>query len=96
MMTAYILRLLVMLPLVGGLAFGSLWLWRRVQPGVAAGQAERKLKLVETLGVGTTDRLAVVEFSGRQLLLAISRGRIELLTEAAPAASSASRRKAQS
>jgi flagellar protein FliO/FliZ len=96
MITTYILRLLVMLPLVGGLAFGSLWLWRKVQPGLAPGQAERKLKLVETLGLGTTDRIAVVEFCGRELLLAISRGRIELLTEAAAATRPAPHRKAQS
>ena len=35
MMWAYILKLLILIPLVGGLAYGSLWLWRRVQPGMA-------------------------------------------------------------
>ena len=91
-MAAYIIKLLIMLPLVGGLAYGSLRLLRRLQPGLAAGQAERTVKLVETLALGTTDRLAVVEFNGRQLLLAVSRGRIELLTETGGPKNRASRR----
>ena len=33
-MFEYILRLLILLPLVGGMAWGSLWLWKRVQMGV--------------------------------------------------------------
>ena len=33
-MLEYILRLLGRLPLVGGMAWGSLWLWKRVQMGV--------------------------------------------------------------
>ena len=32
-MFEYILRLLILLPLVGGMAWGSLWLWKRVQMG---------------------------------------------------------------
>lgn len=94
-MTAYIIKLLVMLPLVGALAFASLWLWRKVQPGLAGGHSERRLKLVETLAMGTTDRLALVEFEGKKLLLSVSRGRIELLSEAAPAAQRGSRKKPQ-
>ena len=31
----YIIKLLILIPLVGGLAWGSLWLWRRAQPGMA-------------------------------------------------------------
>ena len=34
MMWAYILKLVILIPLVAGLAYGSLWLWRRVQPGM--------------------------------------------------------------
>lgn len=84
MMWAYILKLLVLVPLVGGLAFGALWLWRKVQPGMAGmafGQRDRSVKLIDALPLGATGRLAVVEFSGRQLLLAVARGRIELLAE---------------
>jgi flagellar protein FliO/FliZ len=81
-MTAYLLRLIVLLPLVAGMAFGALWLWRRVQPGLALGQRDRAVKLVDAIPMGATGRLAVVEFAGKRLLLAVSRGRIELLSEA--------------
>lgn len=86
MMTSYILKLLVLIPLVCGLAFGALYLWRKVQPGLATGQRERRLKLVDGLAVGAASRLAVVEFGNKQLLVSISRGRIELLSEAPLAA----------
>src|SRR3546814_14214433 len=75
-MTAYILKLLIMLPLVAGLAFGALWLWRRAQPGMALGQRERAVKIVDALPLGAVGRLAVVEFADKRLLVAVSRGRI--------------------
>jgi flagellar protein FliO/FliZ len=81
-MTAYILRLVILLPLVAGMAFGALWLWRRVQPGLALGQRTRAVKLIDAIPMGATGRLAVVEFAGKQLLIAVSRGRIEKLAEA--------------
>ena len=80
-MTAYILKLLIMLPLVAGLAFGALWLWRRVQPGMTLGQRERAIKIVDALPLGAVGRLAVVDFADKRLLVAVSRGRIELLSE---------------
>lgn len=81
MMTAYILKLLLMLPLVGGLAYGALWMWRKAQPGMAFGQRDRLVKLVDAVPLGATSRLAVVEFGEKRLLLAVSRGRIDLLSE---------------
>jgi flagellar protein FliO/FliZ len=82
MMTAYILRLLILVPLVAGLAFLALWLWRKVQPGMAVGQRDRLVKMVDAIPLGTTGRLAVVEFSGKHLLLAVARGQVQLLSEA--------------
>ena len=82
MMTAYILKLILMVPLVGGLAFGALWLWRKVQPGMALGQRARLVKLVDAVPLGATGRLAVVEFGDKRLLLAVSRsGGVQLLSE---------------
>jgi len=83
MMTAYLLRLLLLLPLVGGLAVGALWLWRRVQPGMAIGigPRERAVKIVDAVPMGTMGRLAVVEFSGRRYLVGVSRGRMDLIAE---------------
>ena len=83
MMLDYVLRLLILVPLVAGLAFGALWLWRRVQPGLAMGQRNRLVKLVDAIPMGATGRLAVVEFADRRLLIAVSRGRIELIAETA-------------
>ena len=82
MMTAYILRLLILVPLVAGLAFLALWLWRKVQPGMALGQRDRLVTMVDALPLGTTGRLAVVEFSGKRLLLAVARGQVQLISEA--------------
>ncbi len=83
MMTAYILKLLILVPLVGGMAFGALWLWRKAQPGMALGQRERLVKVVDAVPFGTTGRLAVVDFADKRLLLAVSRGGVHLISEAA-------------
>ena len=83
MMTAYILKLLLMVPIVGGMACGALWLWRKVQPGMALGQRERLVNVVDGDPLGTTGRLAVVEFGDKRLLLAVSRGTVQLLSESA-------------
>lgn len=77
----YFLQLILMLLLVIALAVGSLWLWRKVQPGLS-GSRERAIRVVDALPVGATGRLAVVEFADKRLLIAVSRGRIELLAEA--------------
>jgi flagellar protein FliO/FliZ len=81
MMWAYILKLVILVPLVAGLAYGSIWLWRRIQPGMAMGQREKLVKLVDAVPLGATGRLAVVEFGDKKLLLAVSRNGIQLLSE---------------
>ncbi len=82
MMLDYLLRLLLLLPLVGGLAYGSLWLWRKLQPGIAIGNRQRAIKIVDAIPMGATGRLAVVEFANRHILISVSRGRIEKIAEA--------------
>jgi flagellar protein FliO/FliZ len=82
MMTAYVLKLIFLVPVVGGLAFAALWLWKKVQPGMAMGQRDRLVKLVDAVPLGATGRLAVVDFEGKRLLLAVTRaGGVQLLTE---------------
>jgi flagellar protein FliO/FliZ len=81
MMTAYLLKLVILVPLVAGLAYGALYLWRKLQPGMAMGQRERLVKLVDAVPLGATGRLAVVEFGGRNLLIAVSRSGVQLLSE---------------
>jgi len=81
MMISYILKLLFLVPLVAGMAFGALWLWRKAQPGLAMGQRERAVKLVDAIPLGATGRLAVVDFADKRLLIAVSRGTVQLLSE---------------
>ena len=81
MMWWYILKLIVVLGVVSLLAFGSLWLWRRVQPGMAFTQRERMVKLVDAIPLGATGKLAVVDFAGKRLLLAVSRTGVTLVSE---------------
>lgn len=81
-MTDYILRLFILIPMVGGLAWGSLWLWRRVQLGLPVqGSAARSARMVDVMPLGTSGKLAVVEFGGRELLIAVSRTQISLIAE---------------
>lgn len=80
---AYILKLIILIPLVAALAWGSLWLWRRAQQGIgAAGKRERLVKLLDATPLGATAKLAVVEFEGRRLLLAVSRNGVQLVSDA--------------
>ena len=83
-MFEYILRLLILLPLVGGMAWGSLWLWKRVQMGVPLTGAAKQARAVEMVGVlplGPGTKLAVVEFAGQQILLSVSRGQVTRLAD---------------
>jgi flagellar protein FliO/FliZ len=82
MMLEYILRLLILIPFVGALAWASLWLWRRTQLGMpSTGGAQRPAKMIDVITLGTSGKLAVVEFGGRELLIAVSRSQISLLAE---------------
>lgn len=80
-MLEYFLKLFILLPLVGGMAFGALWLWRKYQPGMLLGQQDRAVKLIDAIPMGTFGKLAVVEFEGKRILLSVTRGRIDKIAE---------------
>lgn len=83
-MFEYILRLLILLPLIGGMAWGSLWLWKRVQMGVplVGGAAKtRAVEMVDVLPLGPGSKLAVVEFAGQRILVAVSRNGITRIAD---------------
>ncbi|OAO01828.1 FliO/MopB family protein [Parasphingorhabdus sp.] len=75
-MTFYIIKLIIMLPLCGVLIYGSLWLYRKYQPKMMMRQNANMLNIVETLPLGVQSKLAVVDFEGRKILVAITRGSI--------------------
>jgi flagellar protein FliO/FliZ len=83
-MFEYILRLLILLPIVGGMAWGSLWLWKRVQMGVplVGGSAKaRAVEMIDVLPLGPGSKLAVVEFAGQRVLIAVSRNGITRIAD---------------
>lgn len=79
----YLLNVVVMLALVAGMAVGTLWLLRKFQPGFSVGgQREKLVRIVDAVPMGATGgRLAVVEFEGKRILVGVSRGRMDVLSE---------------
>lgn len=83
-MFEYILRLLILLPIIGGMAWGSLWLWKRVQMGVplvGGATKARAVEMVDVLPLGPGSKLAVVEFAGQRILVAVSRNGITRIAD---------------
>ncbi len=92
-MTYYIIKLIIMLPIMAGMIYGSLWLYKKYQPGMIArldmGPA-RDLKVVETVSMGVSGKLAVVEFAGQRILISVTRARIDTIACADAVTGSAS------
>ena len=78
----YIVKLLVLLPLIGGLAWASLHLANRLKSRIHGKQGPRVTRLLETTMLSPTLRLLVIEFHGREILVAASRTGITRLAEA--------------
>ena len=81
-MWTYILKLLVLLPLVCGLLIGCLYLWRRLESRLPGQPATRLLQVRETMMVSPGNRLAVLDFEGRRLLISVSRTGVTLIDKA--------------
>lgn len=79
----YVVKLLIILPLIGAMIWGSLKLAKRLQGqfGAPAGSG-KAVRIVETTMLSPTLRLAVIEFHGREILVSTSRGGITRLAEA--------------
>ena len=80
----YLLNVVVMLALVAGMAVGTLWLLRKLQPGLSTGGGrDRLVRIVDAVPVDRPGgRIAVVEFGGKRILVGVSRGRMDVLAEA--------------
>ena len=84
-MIEYFLRLALLLPLLGGLIWGSLWLTRYLQArlhGTPGDTAGRQLQLLETSLIAPGMKLAVVRFRDREILLGCTRHGLVRLGEA--------------
>jgi flagellar protein FliO/FliZ len=83
-MVEYLLRLALLLPLLGGLIYGSLWLTRWLQTRLhgVPGAGSRHLQVIETSLVAPGMKLAVVRFHDREILLGLSRQGLVRLGEA--------------
>ena len=79
----YVIKLIVLLPLIGGLAWGSLKLAQKAQGrlGVSQGQA-RRFRIIETTMLSPGLKLAVIEFGGREILVSASRQGLTRLGDA--------------
>lgn len=91
-MLEYLVRLALVLPLLGGMIWGSLWLTRFLQtrlagaPGAGMRGGGRHLQLIETSLIAPGIKLAVVRFHDREILLGLSRqGLVRLAEASAPA-----------
>lgn len=82
-MLLYLLKLLILLPLIGGLAWGSLKFAQKMQAKMGApADGTRSIRVVETTMLSPTLKLAVIEFHGREILVSASRQGLTRLAEA--------------
>lgn len=78
----YVLKLLILLPLIGLLAWGCLKLAAKMQAKVGGGATGKSVKVIETTMLSPTLKLAVLEFHGREILVSVSRAGLTRLAEA--------------
>ncbi len=79
MMWSYILKLIVLLPLVCGLMIGCLYLWRRLESRMPGRNETRMIAVKETMMISPGLRLAVIDFEGKRLLVSVGRGGVVLV-----------------
>lgn len=78
----YIVKLLVLLPLIGLLAWGCLKFAQKMQARVGGGGAAKSVRVIETVMLSPSLKLAVIEFHGREILVSASRTGLTRLAEA--------------
>ena len=79
----YVVKLLVLLPLIVAMIWGTMKLAQRMQGRLGAPQRGTKaVRIVETTMLSPTLRLAVIEFHGREILVSTSRNGLTRLAEA--------------
>jgi len=77
-----LLSTLLALAFVGGLAWVSIALLKRLQQGRGKGRpAESELRFVRALPVGAKERVVVVQYGGEEWVLGVTAGGISLLSK---------------
>jgi flagellar protein FliO/FliZ len=79
MMWSYVLKLVILLPLVCGLMIGALYLWRRLEARMPGREGTRMIAVKETMMISPGLRLAVIDFEGQRLLVSVGRGGVNLV-----------------
>ena len=79
MLWSYILKLVVLLPLICGLMIGCLYLWRRLETRLPGKATTRLVSVRGTMMISPGLRLAVLDFEGRRLLVSVGRGGVTLV-----------------
>ena len=79
----YVVKLILLLPIIGAMIWGSMKLLQKLQArvGVQPGTA-RAVRIVETTMLSPTLKLAVLEFRGKEILVSASRNGLVRLAEA--------------
>jgi flagellar protein FliO/FliZ len=78
----YIAKLLIVLPLIALIAWGSLRLAKRLEGRFAKAEGTAGLRIVETRMLSPTLRLAVIAFHDREILVSASKHGLVRLAEA--------------
>ena len=78
----YILKLIILLPMIGLLAWAALKLAKKMQDKAGIGGGSKSVRIVETAMLSPTLKLAVIEFHGREILVSASRQGLTRLAEA--------------
>jgi len=82
MLWSYVLKLVILLPLVCGLMIGCLYLWRKLEGRMPGKPSTRLIAVRETMMISPGLRLAVLDFEGRRLLVSVGRGGVQLVDRA--------------
>jgi flagellar protein FliO/FliZ len=77
----YLLKLAVVLPLIAGLAWASLRFAKRMEKRFSPGGGAKSVKIIETQWLGPGQRIAVLEFRGREILVSATKQGLVRLAE---------------
>jgi len=78
----YVVKLILLLPIIGALIWGSMKLLQKLQARVNGPVgAPRAVRIVETTMLSPTLKLAVLEFRGREILVSASKNGLVRLAD---------------